>query len=193
MNMVIFYGSVRSARVGIRAARYLVAQCEARGYATTLIDPLEYELPLLDKMYKEYEPGEAPEPLETIAEHIRRADAFLVVSGEYNHSIPPALSNLLDHFLEEYFWRPSAIASYSGGAFGGVRAAMQLRALLGEIGMPSISSILPFPKVQELFDEAGNLQGEGTEKVERSTKRFLDELAWHADALKSQREKGTPY
>src|SRR3546814_18651840 len=68
----------------------------------------------------------------------RRADGFLIVSAEYNHGIPPALKNLLDHFLEEYFWRPSAIACYSAGQFGGVRAAMQLRSTLAELGMPSI-------------------------------------------------------
>ena len=66
-------------------------------------------------MYKEYEKGQAPEVLERLATRIRAADAFIIVSGEYNHSIPPALSNLLDHFLEEYFWRPSAIVCYSAG------------------------------------------------------------------------------
>ena len=84
------------------------------------------------------------------------ADAFIIVSGEYNHSIPPALSNLLDHFLEEYFWRPSAIVCYSAGAFGGVRAAMQLRAMLSELGTPSIPSLLPVPRVQDAFDEEGH-------------------------------------
>ena len=72
-------------------------------------------------MYKEYEKGKAPAVLERFALLYRAADAFIVVSGEYNHSIPPALSNLLDHFLEEYFFRPSAIVCYSAGAFGGVR------------------------------------------------------------------------
>jgi len=62
----------------------------------------------------------------------RGADGFVGVSGEYNHGIPPALKNLLDHFLEEYFFRPSGIACYSAGAFGGVRAAMQLRMSLAE-------------------------------------------------------------
>ena len=96
-------------------------------------------------MYKEYAAGEAPEALERLAGRIKAADAFIIVSGEYNHSIPPALSNLLDHFLEEYFWRPSAIVCYSAGAFGGVRAAMQLRAMLCELGTPSIPSLLPVP------------------------------------------------
>src|SRR5688572_12467762 len=86
----------------------------------------------------------------------KSADAFVVVTAEYNHSIPPALSNLLDHFLEEYFWRPSAIVCYSAGQFGGVRAAMRLRAMLCELGTPSIPSLLPVPTVQDAFDDEGH-------------------------------------
>src|SRR4029078_10030842 len=99
-------------------------------------------LPLLDRMYKEYEKGKAPAVLERLATLYRGADAFVVVSGEYNHSIPPALSTLLDHCLEEYFFRPSAIVCYSAGAFGGVRAAMQLRLTLGELGNTRITSVV---------------------------------------------------
>src|SRR5206468_8684022 len=93
--------------------------------------------------------------LKPLAELYARADGFCIVSAEYNHSIPPALSNLLDHFLEEYFWRPSAIVSYSATPFGGVRAAMQLRAMLAELGMPSIPSLFPIPKIQDAFDADG--------------------------------------
>jgi len=92
---------------------------------------------------------------ERLAELYRSVDGFLVVSGEYNHGIPPALKNLLDHFLEEYFWRPSGIVCYSAGGFGGVRAAMQLRMTLAELGMPSIPSILPIPRISETIDEDG--------------------------------------
>ena len=116
---------------------------------------LELQLPLLDRMYKEYAPGDAPDVLEQIAALYRRADGFIVVSGEYNHGIPPALKNLLDHFLEEYFWRPSGIVCYSAGVFGGVRAAMQLRAMLCELGTPSIPSLLPIPRIQDAFDDDG--------------------------------------
>src|SRR3546814_15996029 len=89
-------------------------------------------------MYKEHETGSAPEEVERRATLYRRVDGFLVVSGEYNHGIPPALKNLLDHFLEEYFWRPSGIVCYSAGGFGGVRAAMPLRMPLAELGMSKI-------------------------------------------------------
>ena len=190
LDLLVFYGSVRADRQGIRAARFIEAQCRARGHRATLIDPKEVDLPLLDRMYKEYPAGEAPEPLERLASQIKAADAFIVVSGEYNHSIPPALSNLLDHFLEEWFWRPSAIVCYSAGAFGGVRAAMQLRAMLCELGTPSIPSLLPVPKVQDAFAEDGT---PADDAWPRRASKFLSELEWYARALKVARVQGVPY
>lgn len=190
LNIPVILGSVRSERIGIKPAKYLVSKCQERGHETVLVDPLDYPLPLLDKMYKEYDSGQAPAVLEKLAKIVKAADAYVVVSAEYNHSIPPALSNLLDHFLDEYFFRPSAITCYSVGSFGGVRAAMQLRAMLAEMGMSSIPSILPFPKAGEAFDENGNPKDD---RFDQSTKRFFDELEWYANALKEARAKGTPY
>ena len=149
LHIAILYGSVREARAGIRVVR-------RRGHMTAVIDAAEQRLPLLDRMYKEYECGSAPIVLEAIGELYRKIDAFVIVSGEYNHGIPPALKNLLDHFLEEYFFRPSAIVCYSAGQFGGVRAAMQLRMTLAELGMSSIPSLLPIPRVQDAFTPAGD-------------------------------------
>jgi NAD(P)H-dependent FMN reductase len=190
LDVLVFYGSVRSDRQGIKAARFILNTCRQRGHEATLVDAAEDRLPLLDRMYKEYPPGQAPAVLERLAGRIRAADAFIVVSGEYNHSIPPALSNLLDHFLEEYFWRPSAIVCYSAGAFGGVRAAMQLRAMLCELGTPSIPSLLPVPKVQDAFDDDGRPRDEA---YHRRAARFFDELEWYARALKQERAGGVPY
>jgi len=189
-SILVFYGSYRVDRLGIRLADYLVKQFRARGADVELIDAKAVGLPMLDRMYKEHPKGEAPEPLERLAGLFRRADAFVIVTAEYNHSIPPALSNTLDHFLEEYFWRPSAIVCYSGGRFGGVRAAMQLRAMLCELGMPSISSLLPIPEIGKTLDADGTPQQPWLEK---SAKRFADELTWYAEALRRQRAEGTPY
>jgi NAD(P)H-dependent FMN reductase len=142
-------------------------------------------------MYKEYEKGKAPEPLETLAEMIRSANAFVVVSGEYNHSIPPPLTNLMDHFLEEYFFRPSGIVCYSSGAFGGVRAAMQLRAFLGEIGTVSIPTLFPVPHVQDAFNDEGDPVNA---ELHEHFKQFLDELEWYATAIKEARSsRALPY
>lgn len=189
LKIAVIYGSVRRHRKGIRAARFITNKCRERGFDTTLVDPMEYDLPLLDKMFKEYEDGKAPEPIAKLADIMREADAYIMVSAEYNHSIPPALSNLLDHFLEEYFFKPSAIVCYSRGSFGGVRAAMQLRAMLAEMGMSSIPSILPIPKIDQSFDEDGTPNDQAYHK---RTKRFLDEFEWYADALKEKRKAGTP-
>jgi NAD(P)H-dependent FMN reductase len=189
LSIPVIYGSVRRDRQGIRAARYLVAQLTARGHAPVLVDPEQDELPLLDRMYKEYK-GDAPPVLERLATLFRQADAFVLVVGEYNNSIPPALSNLLDHFLEEYFWRTSGIACYSAGQFGGVRAAMQMRMMAAELGMPSIPSLLPFPRVSQLLGEDGTLQDA---TFQRQADRFLGELAWYGQALKAARAAGVPY
>ncbi len=186
LNIVVVYGSVRSARQGIKAARFLVCQCRARGHEVVLVDPLEYPLPLLDRMYKEYRPNEAPEALQRLARIIIPADAYIIVSGEYNHTVPPALANLLDHFLEEYSWKPSAIVCYSAGPFGGVRAAMTLRAMLAEMGMSSIPSILPIPRVQDIFADDGALLDSSYAK---RADRFITEVEWYATAMKNQRER----
>ena len=185
-NTVVFYGSVRSARQGIKAARFIVNQCRERGHQVTLIDPLQNPLPLLNKMYKEYDPHEAPQVLQSLASIIIPADAYIVVSGEYNHTVPPALTNLMDHFLEEYFWKPSAIVCYSAGPFGGVRAAMTLRAMLAEMGMASIPSILPIPGVQDAFGDDGTPVDDN---YPRRANRFLTELEWYANAMKHARER----
>ncbi len=111
----VIFGSVRKERQGIKAARFVVKELERRGCEAVLIDPAVYEFPLLDKMYKEFDPGTAPAQLEELAALYKRADGFAIVSGEYNHSIPPAMSNLLDYFLEEYSWRPSGIICYPAG------------------------------------------------------------------------------
>lgn len=190
LSVPIILGSVRRDRQGIRAARLMLAALEQRGHEPVLVDPVEEPLPLLERMYKEYPKGEAPERLERLAALYRRADGFLIVSAEYNNGIPPALKNLLDHFLEEYFWRPSAICCYSSGAFGGVRAAMQLRMTLAELGMPSIPSLFPIPRIAQALDEDGR-PGDGWS--ERRLDRFLGEFCWYARAMKRERAAGTPY
>jgi NAD(P)H-dependent FMN reductase len=190
MNVAVLYGSVRVERQGIKLARFVERELAARGCAPTLVDPLEYRLPLLERQYSDYESGKAPAELEQLARLYRNADGFAIVSGEYNHGIPPALKNMLDYFLEEYFWRPAGIISYSGGRFGGVRAAMQLRMTLGELGMVTIPTTLPVGGVGDAFSE------DGTPADPRFAERgaqFFDEFYWYMQALKAQRALGVPY
>ncbi len=190
LSVAVIYGSVRSERQGIKAARYVLRALERRGIEAVLVDPIEKHLPMLDRMYKEYPKGEAPAVMEELAALYRRVDGFAIVSGEYNHGIPPALKNLLDHFMEEYFWRPAAIACYSNGRFGGVRAAMQLRMSLPEMGLTTMPSLLPFPLVQDAFDDAGTPTDPKTD--ERSIS-FFDEFEWFMRAMRAARATGVPY
>lgn len=190
MNIPVLFGSVRSDRQGIKAARFLVNKLEERGHQAPLVDPVQYPLPLLDKMYKQFEPGKAPEAMEAIATILKAGDGFVVVSAEYNHSLPPALKNLLDHFQKEYLFKPAGIVTYSVGSFGGVRASLHLRAILGELGMVTPSTMFAISRIQDSFDEKGNALDAN---YNRRIKQFLDELEWYASVLKPAREKGTPF
>ncbi|MBV8373196.1 MAG: NAD(P)H-dependent oxidoreductase [Candidatus Eremiobacteraeota bacterium] len=186
----VIYGSVRSARQGIKAARFVTRELQRRDIDAVLVDPLEKPLPLLDRMYKEFPAGTAPPVMEELASLFRRADGFAIVSGEYNNGIPPALKNLLDHFLEEYFWRPAAIACYSGGRWGGVRGAMQLRMSLAEMGMVTIPSILPTAYVGKAFSDDGTPTDP---KTTQYAAQFFDEFIWYMEALQARRQTGVPY
>ena len=169
----------------------MIDQLKQRNHEVIFADAKEYNFDILDRMYKEYSKGQAPAKMEELAEHIQTADGFVVVAGEYNHSIQPGLSNLMDHYLEEYFFRPAGIVCYSAGSFGGVRAAIQLRAFLSEMGMPTISSIFAISKIGDSLDEAGVSQEAALTK---RVGQFLDELEWYEEALKRQRkEKGNPF
>ncbi|WP_412067913.1 NADPH-dependent FMN reductase [Rubrivirga sp. IMCC43871] len=189
----VIYGSVRTDRVGIRAARFVCEQLRTAGHASTLVDPAEFALPMLDRMYKEYEAGAAPEPLERLATLFREADAFVIVAGEYNHLPPPALVNLLDHFLNVYYWRPAGIVTYSRGSFGGVRSAVHLRDMLAELGMLTISTALAYPRVGASFEADGSPVEEQAPGLQKRFGRFAGELAWVAEALREKRAMGVPY
>ncbi|GJQ62518.1 MAG: FMN reductase [Melioribacteraceae bacterium] len=186
LNIAVIYGSVRTARKGIYVAKYIESNLKEMGHNATIVDPMEYPLPLIDKMYKEYDKDSVPEALVKLHDILDGADGFIIVSGEYNHSIPPALSNLMDYFQSEYLYKPSGIVSYSAGIFGGVRAAVHLRAYLAELGASSIPSTLPIGKIGTAFDESYQPTDP---KFERRYKKFIEEFIWYSEALRSKREK----
>ena len=193
-SILVFYGSYRSDRMGIRLAHYLVRELAARGAAPELVDARALGLPMLDRMYKEYPPGSAPPALEQLAARIRAADAFVFVTGEYNWGPQPGLKNLTDHFLEEWFWRPAAIASYSAGRFSGVRAGLVWHGILSEMGMVVVSSTLAVGPISQTLDEHGQAVGAGGEALKKAFPRFADDLAWWTEASREQRgRKAPPY
>ena len=192
-SLLVLHGSYRSDRVGIRLARFLVDAFAARGAQAELIDARAVGLPMLDRMYKEHPPGTAPEALEALAGKIRGADGFVFVAGEYNWGVQPGLKNLTDHFLEEWFWRPAAVASYSAGRIAGARANLAWHGILSEMGMVVVSSTLMVGPITAALDEAGTpTPGEGGAALGRAFPRFAADLEWWAEAARRQRERRAP-
>ena len=191
-RILVLYGSYRSDRTGIRLARFVVEGLQARGYDVELIDAKAIGLPMLDRMYKEYPKGQAPAALEKLAGQIRDADGFVFITGEYNWGVQPGLKNLTDHFLEEWFWRPAAIASYSAGRFSGARAATAWHGTLSEMGMVVISSSIAVGPIVQTLSEDGKPIGEGGKALERAFPRFADDLMWWVEAAKTQRARKQP-
>ena len=191
-RILVFYGSYRSDRMGIRMAKFVCSQLARRGNDVELVDAKEVGLPMLDRMYKEYPKGRAPERLERLAGQIRGADGFVFITGEYNWGMQPGLKNLTDHFLEEWFWRPAAIASYSAGRFAGARAATAWHGTLSEMGMVVVSSTISAGPISQTLSEDGKPIGEGGKALAHAFPRFAADLLWWVEAARTQRAKKAP-
>ena len=195
MLVAVIQGSVRSERMGDRVAKWVIATLKKRGHEAVLVDAAMLDLPLIDKMWKEIKDSAGPgnpalrDKLRPLAELFERVDGFAICSAEYNHAPPPALTNLMDYFLAEYAYRPSAIVCYSASPFGGVRAAMQLRAFLAEVGLSSTPTLQPVPNVASALSEDGVPL---TQDLAEKSGKFFDEFDWYMTALKLGREHKDP-
>jgi NAD(P)H-dependent FMN reductase len=193
-NVLLFYGSYREPRYGIRLVKYLLSRMPARGIDVEFIDAREVGLPMLSRMYKEYPEGSAPGAMEILAKKIKAADGFVFVCGEYNWGVQPGLKNLTDHFLEEWFWRPAAIASYSRQRAGGARAAYNWHATLNEMGMIVVSSTIALGPITDALNEDGEPIGASGDYLEKRLPRFVDDLVWWMEAASAQRRRAPlPY
>ncbi|KAK7486023.1 hypothetical protein BaRGS_00022775 [Batillaria attramentaria] len=192
LKIVVLLGSVREGRMGLRVAKFVQSQLMPK-YDITLLDPEELDIPLPKKPLFYYEDrSEAPQVLLDTEAKLAEADAFLVVSAEYNHSIPPALTNLMDHFApvmlpnSAYAYKPSGIVCYSRSIFGGMRAAMQLRVFLSALGTFSVNEIFSIPQVEKAIDEDGKPLNE---HMVKGLSQVMTQLDWTARALKNHKEK----
>jgi NAD(P)H-dependent FMN reductase len=191
-RILVFYGSYRSDRKGIRLAHFIVERLRRRGDDVELIDARELNLPMLDRMYKEYPKDKAPVALEQLAGKIHDADGFIFITGEYNWGVQPGLKNLTDHFLEEWFWRPAAIASYSAGRLSGARSATAWHVTLSEMGMVVISSTIAVGPIDKTLSIEGEPTGADGEALVKVFPRFADDLMWWVEAAKTQRQRKSP-
>ena len=192
---LVFLGSVRDslpprpARLGLRVARAVMLQLQNRGSHAALVDPLDIDLGRTFKPHFAYANGKAPAALDTLADQIERADGYVMVSPEYNHSMSPALSHLLNHFGSSLFsYKPSVIVTYSGGQWGGVRAAVGMRSFLSELGCLPVSAMIHVPKAQDVFTEDGGFHdGVAANEWTGYMSRATTQLDWWAQAARHQR------
>ena len=137
--------------------------------------------------------GEAPAEMDAMRDTIKAADAYVVVTSEYNHSVPPSLSSMLGHFGgSNYAFKPSAIVTYSPSPWGGMRAAMALRPLLSELGCLPVSKLCGIPNVTNVLNADGTPSGDEPARPLGQLPKMLGQLEWMAVAMANQREKGIP-
>ncbi len=191
-RILVFYGSYRSQRQGIRLADFCVRGLRTRGNEVEFIDAKAVGLPMLDRRLKEYEPGTAPTAMAELGAKIRAADGFLFVVGEYNWGVQPGLKNLTDHFLEEWFWRPAAVASYSAGRLSGARASYAWHNTLSEMGMVVVSSTLTVGPLAQTLTETGEPLGQPGTVLQGAFARFADDFEWWMEAATAQRARRAP-
>ena len=183
MKITILLSSVRDGRLADLVLQKVIKLIGDK-FAITIVDPKEYVLPLLNLRYFEMKsPTEVFQRLHTI---FSETDGFLIVTAEYNHGIPPALKNMLDHFGEEFRKKACGIISYSDGAVGGARSGEQLRLVCSTLGMPPI----PTSPAWGVAQKAGTPEGKSFEdNFERTFNKFLPELLWYTEAYMNQRGK----
>ncbi len=188
-RIVVFVGSVRNNRQGRKVSDWVANRLQNKGHDVSIIDPAEHpELLQLQMMFKSME--KPSEDMVNVHELIKKAHGFVAVTPEYNHSYSGAIKSMMDHFLEEYYFKPFAIITYSAGGFGGIRAAEHLRCVTAEMGAPSIPISLSISHVQKVFGDNGELTDKSyDERFDRMAREF----EWYIEAFNNQRKKGTPY
>lgn len=203
MKILMFLGTVRDstpprpARLGERVAKACVASFMS-GYdhhEIELVDALDYPLEPVFKPHFSYSKSQVPPKLDELAKKIASADGYIMVSPEYNHSMSPALANLLNHFGSSLFsYKPSVIVTYSAGQWGGMRAAMGMRTFLSELGCLPVSAMIHVPKAQDVFSEEGTLaEGENEAEWSGYFGRTFNQLIWWAQAATNQKEQVDPF
>lgn len=178
MKIEIISGSPRRNSTTLRVALHLQKMLqESTENEVGLIDLREHDLPPVQEVF--LAPHLAPEKYQGLAKRVFEAQAFVLVTPEYNGSYTPDLKNLLDHFPKQSH-KVFGLVTASPGALGGMRAAMQLQnlvfALFG-IGSPHM---LITPQVDKKFDAEGNLLDPGFQK---SIDVFVKEFLWLAEKV----------
>lgn len=176
--VAVICGTTREGRESIKAAKWVAEQGRERSDTEIIfVDPVDFDLPkdgddICDPRYSEI---------------TAKADAFYVVTPEYNHSIPGSLKRLLDSEFDNYRHKPVATAGVSSGPWGGVRVCEALLPVYHTMWMVPVKPELYFPKIQDMFDGQGQLKAEFEEMQTKNVQKAYDELVWFARLLKAAR------
>jgi NAD(P)H-dependent FMN reductase len=179
--IAVLAGTTREQRQSIKAAQY-VSEFGSRlpGITTIFVDPKDFTF---------NGDGNDPEGKDPKYSSITdQADAFFIVTPEYNHSFPGSLKRMLDSELGNYIHKPVAIAGASSGSWGGVRAVEALVMSVREMGLVATFTSPYFPHVHDLFDDNNQPIADQKERVDKNLQSAYDELIWMAQALKIARE-----
>lgn len=180
ITVAVLAGTTREKRESIRAAWYIAEF--GRGLPDVeiiFVDPKEF-----------YFPGDGNDPEgkdSRYTEIVEKADAFFIVTPEYNHSFPGSLKRMLDSELALYNHKPVAFAGASDGNWGGVRAVEALLTAVRETGLVALSWDVYFPYVNKMFDENNAMLPEHRERYDRNVGKLYNELLWFARIFKQAR------
>ena len=178
LAIAVLAGTTRVQRESIHAARFIEAEGrKLKGVEITFVDPNDFDFP-----------GDGNDPEGKDARYTaitEKTDAFFVVVPEYNHSFPGSLKRMLDSELANYIHKPVAFAGASSSRWGGVRAIEALNQSVREMGLASTFTDVQFPKVQELFNDKGEILDPIYHTI---VGRAYDELIWMAKTLRWGRE-----
>lgn len=182
----VLLGSSRIGRRSLHVARFVV-DClrEYDQVETQVLDLAEYDFPIMEQRLDH---TDTPPPgLEEFSQTLRSADGLLIVSPEYKGGYPGVLKNAFDYLPPSILrYKPVGICTVSSTEFGGLQCLSQLRLVTLALGGLSLPDALPIPKVQEAFDEKGQLRDS---KLKQQVQPFLDELVWYVEAMVNQRKK----
>lgn len=179
MHIAILSASVRDGRKSHNVALHLERTIRGTSNTVDLIDLKALGFPLFSerlKFMKDPEPG-----VVAFAERIRKADGVIIVTPEYNGSLPASLKNVIDLLTEDWKGKPISLCTASGGAFAGTQVMVELLFPLWKIKAWVVPSSLQVPKVHEQFDGNGDVLMDA-EGWQRRTTTFLNDLGWAMEA-----------
>jgi NAD(P)H-dependent FMN reductase len=192
LKLAVIIGSVREGRFGPVPGQWFLGEAEKHGeFTVDLVDLAQAHLPLaLPPVPPAMWTGEeTPEEMADLTRRLDEADAFVVVTPEYNHSFPASLKCLIDWHFTQWRAKPVGFVSY-GGVSGGLRAIEHLRQVFAEMHAVTVRDTVSFPNFWEQFDPEG--QPVDPDGPNGAAKILLDQLVWWAAALREARAK-TPY